>query len=138
MGIRACELAPELWRLAHRDLLSHRRVLRRRGHTRGQSGGLQPEGCVVAEDIEGLLVGGSNTPRCLVTKLKGKTLTAARNALNAHGCTVGRIKRSFSKGVKKGHVISAKPKPGSQLTLGAKVTLAISKGKRRKSTGTRL
>jgi hypothetical protein len=48
---------------------------------------------------------------CAVPKLKGKGLRAAKRALKAHDCSVGKIGRAFSKHVKKGHVISQKPKP---------------------------
>ena len=67
---------------------------------------------------------------CVVPKVKGKSLKAAKRAIKAHNCRVGKIKRAFSKKVKKGHVISQKPKPGKRLKHGAKVNLAVSKGRR--------
>jgi hypothetical protein len=68
-------------------------------------------------------------PVCLVPKVKGKTLDAAKSALtNAH-CKAGKVTKKFSK-VKKGHVISQAPKPGTSLAAGAKVDLVISKGKK--------
>jgi hypothetical protein len=67
---------------------------------------------------------------CVVPKVKGKSLKAAKRAIKAHHCRVGKIKRTFSKKVKKGHVISQKPKPGKRLKHGAKVKLAVSKGRR--------
>jgi beta-lactam-binding protein with PASTA domain len=67
---------------------------------------------------------------CVVPNVKGKTLKAARRALRAHDCAAGTIKRAFSKRVKKGRVISQKPKPRKRLRHGAKVKLTISKGKR--------
>ena len=67
---------------------------------------------------------------CVVPKLKGKTLKAARRALKAHDCVAGRIKRAFSKTVKAGRVISQTPKPHKRLRHSAKVKLTVSKGKR--------
>jgi eukaryotic-like serine/threonine-protein kinase len=68
---------------------------------------------------------------CVVPKLKGTTLKAAKRALRAHSCSLGAVKRSFSNTVKNGLVISEKPKPGKRLQAGAKVSLVVSKGKRR-------
>ena len=67
---------------------------------------------------------------CTVPKLKGKRLKAAKRAIRAHDCSVGRIKRAFSMRIKKGRVISQKPKPHKRLRHGAKVNLTVSKGKR--------
>ena len=67
---------------------------------------------------------------CVVPKLKGKGLKAARRALKAHDCSAGKIARAFSNTVKKGHVISQKPKPRKRLKHGAKVGLTVSKGRK--------
>jgi len=67
---------------------------------------------------------------CVVPKLKGKTLNAAKRSLKAHDCAAGTIKRAFSKRVKKGRVISQKPKPRKRLKHGAKVKLTVSKGRK--------
>ena len=66
---------------------------------------------------------------CVVPKVKGKTLSAAKRAIKSHACSVGRIKHATSRTVKKGHVISQKPKPGRRLPHGAKVNLVVSKGR---------
>jgi beta-lactam-binding protein with PASTA domain len=68
--------------------------------------------------------------KCVVPKVKGKTLSAAKRAIKAHHCSAGRVTRAASRTVKKGHVISQKPKPGSRLKHGAKVNLVVSKGRR--------
>jgi hypothetical protein len=68
-------------------------------------------------------------PKCVVPKVKGKTLSAAKRAIKAHACSVGRITHATSRTVKKGHVISQKPKPGSRLKHGAKVDVVVSKGR---------
>jgi hypothetical protein len=67
---------------------------------------------------------------CAVPKLKGKALKAAKRALKAHDCSVGKIGHAFSRHVKKGRVISQKPKPHKLLRHGAKVRLTVSKGKK--------
>jgi serine/threonine-protein kinase len=64
-----------------------------------------------------------------VPKVKGKTLPAAKRSIKSHDCTVGKIKHATSQTVKKAHVISQAPKPGTRLRHGAKVNLAISKGR---------
>ena len=68
-------------------------------------------------------------PVCLVPKLTGKKLDAAKRALAKAGCKPGKITRKFSK-VKKGRVISQRPKRGTKLAAGARVNLVISKGKK--------
>jgi hypothetical protein len=67
---------------------------------------------------------------CVVPKLKGKTLKAAKRALRTHSCSLGKVKRAFSARVKKGRVISQRPTPGRRLKHGAKVSLVVSKGSR--------
>ena len=71
----------------------------------------------------------SSGPICLVPKLKGKTLGAAKAALTQAHCKTGTVTKKFST-VKKGRVISQKPKPGTDLAAGARVNLVISKGKK--------
>jgi uncharacterized delta-60 repeat protein len=67
--------------------------------------------------------------RCVVPKVKGKTLLAAKRAIRQAHCSVGTVTRVFSATVKKGHVISTKPKPGTKLAAGSKIKLKVSKGK---------
>ena len=68
---------------------------------------------------------------CVVPKVKGKSLSAAKRALKAHSCSVGKIRHAFSSKVKKGHVVSTKPKAGSHLKHNGKVNLTVSKGKKK-------
>jgi beta-lactam-binding protein with PASTA domain len=65
----------------------------------------------------------------VVPNVKSKSLKAAKAAIKAHGCRVGTIKHSFSKEVKKGHVISERPRPHKRLVLHAKVNLVVSRGR---------
>jgi hypothetical protein len=69
-------------------------------------------------------------PHCVVPKLKGKTVKAAKRSLRKHFCSLGKVKHAFSNTVRKGRVISQRPKPGRHLNHGAKVGLVISKGRR--------
>jgi beta-lactam-binding protein with PASTA domain len=62
--------------------------------------------------------------------VKGKSLKVARPALATAHCETGTIKHVFSRAVKKGRVVSARPGAGRQLPDGAKVALTVSKGKR--------
>jgi hypothetical protein len=66
---------------------------------------------------------------CVVPNVKGKTLKAAKRALKAHNCSLGKVKHSFAAEVRNGRVISQKPKPHKRLPHGAKVNLVVSKGK---------
>jgi hypothetical protein len=65
---------------------------------------------------------------CVVPKLTGKTLAAARRALKTHFCTTGKVNHVFSTRVKKGRVALQKPKPGTHLKHDGKVSLTVSKG----------
>ncbi|HJU36832.1 MAG TPA: PASTA domain-containing protein [Gaiellaceae bacterium] len=66
---------------------------------------------------------------CIVPKLKGKTLKAAKRALRKAHCRAGEISHRFSRH-KKGRVISQRPRPRRHLRNGAKVKLVVSKGRR--------
>jgi hypothetical protein len=68
--------------------------------------------------------------QCVVPKVKGKSLAAAKRAIKAHSCRVGKIERVFSRAVKNGHVVSQKPHPGRHLRKGSKVNVNVSKGRR--------
>lgn len=65
---------------------------------------------------------------CVVPAVKGKRLSAAKHALAKANCTAGRIKKAHSTRVKRGRVISSKPKAGKHLAYLAKVGLVVSSG----------
>jgi uncharacterized delta-60 repeat protein len=69
-------------------------------------------------------------PLCVVPKLKGKTLRAAKRALRKAHCSVGKVTRVFSARVRKSRVVAPKPRAGKKLAPGAKVKLQLSKGKK--------
>ena len=66
-------------------------------------------------------------PACVVPKVKGKTLAAARREIKKAHCGVGKVTRVKSSRKNKGHVISQSPKPGKHLKKGSKVALKIGK-----------
>jgi Tol biopolymer transport system component len=68
--------------------------------------------------------------RCVVPKLAGRTLAAARTALRKANCKTGKVTRVKSKRIKNGRVISSKPKAGTTRPNGAAVALVVSRGPR--------
>jgi hypothetical protein len=70
-------------------------------------------------------------PVCVVPKVTGKRLAAARSAITHARCKVGKIGKAFSARVKAGRVISQKPRPKTTLKAGSAVKLTVSKGKHR-------
>lgn len=67
---------------------------------------------------------------CLVPSVTRLALAKARSRLVAYSCRAGTVAHAYSKHVKKGAVISQKPKAGKRLARGAKVRLVLSRGKR--------
>ena len=68
---------------------------------------------------------------CVVPKVVGKRLGAAKKTIKRAHCSVGKIQKKFSAKVKAGRVISQKPRPRTKLAIGSRVKLTVSKGKRR-------
>jgi Glycosyl hydrolase family 26/PASTA domain len=68
--------------------------------------------------------------KCLVPNVKNKPLAVAKRAILARHCRVGKIRRAYSKRVKKHRLISEKPKPGTVLPGGGKVNLVVSRGRK--------
>ena len=66
--------------------------------------------------------------QCVVPNVVGKTLKAARRALTRGYCSVGKIATAAASKVKKGHVISQRPKRGKRLKAHTKIGLVVSKG----------
>jgi hypothetical protein len=67
--------------------------------------------------------------KCVVPKLEGKTLKAAKRSLRSHNCRLGKVRHAASRKVRKGRVISQKPKPGKRLRYHAAVNVVLSTGK---------
>ncbi len=72
-----------------------------------------------------------NTPGlCTVQDVFRQTLPAAKQTIARANCRVGKIRRAYSKMVKRGRVISQKPRFGAVLPGGGMVNLWVSRGKR--------
>jgi hypothetical protein len=70
-----------------------------------------------------------NSAACIVPDVKSKTLAAAKKALVAGGCKLGNVRRSYSRTIKAGRVISQTYKPGTTLPPGVSVPLVVSRGR---------
>jgi uncharacterized delta-60 repeat protein len=68
--------------------------------------------------------------RCIVPNVKGKTLLAAKHAITKAHCALGKVTKAFSTSMRKGRVISERPRAGTKLAPGSKLRLSLSKGKR--------
>jgi FG-GAP-like repeat/PASTA domain len=68
---------------------------------------------------------------CEVPRVRRKKLADAKRAIASGLCRVGKIRRAYSKTVRRGRVISQKPKPGTVLLKGGKVNLLVSRGRKR-------
>jgi beta-lactam-binding protein with PASTA domain len=73
----------------------------------------------------------NSTGRCAVPNLRGKTLVGAKRTLVGAHCRLGQVGRGFSKVLKRGRVISQKPRWGAVLPKVGKVNLVVSRGRRR-------
>jgi hypothetical protein len=69
-------------------------------------------------------------PLCVVPKVKGKKLRAAKRAIRKAHCSVDKVRKAFSSRTRRGRVISQKPRPGKKLPAGSKVKLKLSKRKK--------
>jgi subtilisin family serine protease len=71
-------------------------------------------------------------PVCTVPRLRGLTLIGAKRALIKKGCALGRISRTYSRRVRRGRIVAQRPRPGLRLRRGAKIAVALSRGRRRR------
>jgi hypothetical protein len=67
---------------------------------------------------------------CTVQDVNGMTLPAAKGMIARANCRVGKIRRAYSKTVKRGRVISEKPKPGTVLPNRGRVNVVVSRGRK--------
>jgi hypothetical protein len=67
---------------------------------------------------------------CTVQNVRRQTLPATRRMIARANCRVGKIRRAYSKTVRKGRVTSQKPGFGAVLPGGGKVNLVVSRGRR--------
>jgi hypothetical protein len=75
-----------------------------------------------------LVVAGAPAAACVVPSLRGKTTTAAREALAAAGCRLGKVTRKASK-VKRGRIVRSTPKANRVLAAHARVSVILSRGR---------
>lgn len=68
---------------------------------------------------------------CVVPKLKGMKMDwFAQQRIKGSHCAVGKIKRVHSRHVKRRHIISERPRPGTVHVEGTKVWVVVSSGRR--------
>jgi len=68
-------------------------------------------------------------PPCLVPKVVGRKLGAARAAIRRANCSLGRIRYARSARAR-GRVLRQSPRAGTRLRRGARVNLVVSRGRR--------
>jgi hypothetical protein len=67
--------------------------------------------------------------QCIVPKLNGKTLKAAKRHLKQAHCSTGNVTRKYAK-AKKGRIAGQRPRPGAHRTNDFAVNLVVSRGRR--------
>lgn len=65
---------------------------------------------------------------CKVPNILGLGLTATKTALAHAHCTLGRIRRAYSRGFRAGHVMAEAPRRGTLLAPRAPVDVVVSRG----------
>jgi uncharacterized delta-60 repeat protein len=68
---------------------------------------------------------------CLVPRLAGKSLGAAKRAITGAHCALGKIHRAYSRTFPKDHVIAQSPAAGGRLAEDSAVNVTVSRGHRR-------
>ena len=91
----------------------------------------KPELATANAQVNTLSVLGNTTGLCVAPKVIRMTVAAAKRAIARADCRVGTIGRAYSRTVKTGRVISQRPRPGMVLRKGGKVTLIVSRGRKR-------
>ena len=67
---------------------------------------------------------------CTVQYVEGMTLSAAKRTIARANCRVGKVRRAYSRTVKRGRVISEKPAALTVLRARGKVNLVVSRGRK--------
>jgi PASTA domain len=80
-----------------------------------------------ASAASGLTRRASRKPLCVVPRVQGKKVAAARRAIRRANCRVGRVRKARSLRPT-GRVIRQTPRAGKRLPLGTKVNLVVSRG----------
>jgi hypothetical protein len=69
--------------------------------------------------------------RCVVPKLRGKTLAQAKRLLAKAHCKLGKVSRKPSSRVRVGRVLATRPKPGAKRAAGARIPVTLATAARR-------
>lgn len=81
-----------------------------------------------------VMLNGADAPPPVVCRVPGvarRTLAVARRLVGAANCTVGPVRRKYSKRVRRARVISVSPLPGTRAPVDTRVTLLVSRGRKR-------
>jgi hypothetical protein len=70
---------------------------------------------------------------CMVPNLKRRTLRVARHILARAHCSLGKVRHTRSRRVRRGLIVSQRPAPGAELALQATVSVVVSLGRLRRS-----
>jgi hypothetical protein len=70
--------------------------------------------------------------RCVVPRLRGRTLARARAALTRAHCRLGSVTRSFSTAVRAGRVMRQRPASGTRRVRGTRVAVVVSRGRKKR------
>ena len=66
--------------------------------------------------------------RCVVPRLRGRTLARAKRELTRHACRLGRVRSIRTRAVGRGRVVAQRPAAGKVLARRARVQLVVSRG----------
>lgn len=66
--------------------------------------------------------------QCKVPGLFGLTVAGAKARLKSHACTIGSVRRVYSKIIRAGYVMKQSPAKGQTLAHGAPVSVTVSRG----------
>jgi beta-lactam-binding protein with PASTA domain len=70
--------------------------------------------------------------RCVVPRVKGRTLLGARRAFARANCRLGAVTRIYSAKVAAGRVVRQRAAPGLRLRRYARVDVVVSRGRRKR------
>jgi PASTA domain-containing protein len=67
--------------------------------------------------------------KCVVPKLRGRTLRSAKRLLRRNHCRVGKITRVPAKRMRPGRVLATKPRPGARRAAGTRIALRVARSR---------
>jgi hypothetical protein len=70
-------------------------------------------------------------PKCVVPRVVGKLLPTAKTRIRRAHCRVGKVSFKASANRKRNRVLFERPRPGTRLRNGARVSLVVGRGRRR-------